>query len=178
MTMKIGVWPDSHMAYLREYRMPGTMAPMWSSRAPGNTVTRAVSRLKQPCRVFTLLSFSCLCNAFTMPGTWECSKAKGLRGGGWKGATSLWYMYTTIAISHLRNEKLKICLKRFGLSSVLPWSQLTCQSLPWLHPHRPAAVASGRKAWSVWAVLGTRWKCQLSHFLPVLKRKIQFLSLF
>ena len=69
-----------HMTHFSEYRIPGTMAPMWSSRAPGSTVTRAVSRLKQPCRVLTLLSFSCLCNAFTMPGTWVWSRARGLGG--------------------------------------------------------------------------------------------------
>ena len=54
------------------------MAPTWSSRAPGRTATRAVSRPKQPWRVFMLLSFSCLCRTLTMDGTWEPNKTIGL----------------------------------------------------------------------------------------------------
>jgi len=39
---------------------------------------REVSRAKQPCLVFTLLSLSCLCSARTMASTWVCSRATGL----------------------------------------------------------------------------------------------------
>ena len=43
-----------------EYCMPGTRTVRWWESAPGRTSTSSVRREKQPWRVLTLFSFSCL----------------------------------------------------------------------------------------------------------------------
>lgn len=57
--------------------LPGTSAGTCSARQPGRTLASSVRRLKQPCRDFMLLSFSCLCKALMMLGT--CSLEKKTR---------------------------------------------------------------------------------------------------
>ena len=66
------------MTYLREYSIPGTIAPMCSSSAPGRTDMREVRREKQLCRVFVDLSLICLWRDFTMLGTWAWRRERGL----------------------------------------------------------------------------------------------------
>ena len=58
------------------------MAPTWFPRAPGRTVMREVSKLKQPCLVLTLLSLSWRCKALTMDSTCEFNRERGLGGRG------------------------------------------------------------------------------------------------
>jgi len=70
---------NANAAYPRAYCMPGTSMGRWSLRAPGSTSTSSVSREKQPCRVFTLFSFSCLWTARTMSPIWPCSSSTGLK---------------------------------------------------------------------------------------------------
>lgn len=57
--------------------LPGSSAGTCSARQPGRTLASSVRRLKQPCRDFMLLSFSCLCKALMMLGT--CSLEKKTR---------------------------------------------------------------------------------------------------
>ena len=64
--------------YPSENCIPGTIAGIWSARAPGATLMSSVSRVKQPCLVLMLFSFICLCRALTMSATCRRNSAIGL----------------------------------------------------------------------------------------------------
>ena len=94
------VMGDSYRTYFRQYTIPGTKHPISFSSDPGRMSTRSVNNPKHPCinenttyctctcswvwlqaltcLVFTLLSFSCLCRAFTIFGICEFSIDRGL----------------------------------------------------------------------------------------------------
>ena len=70
--------PQLLSTHVRENRTPGSTTPMWSSKAPGSTVTREVRRAKQPSLVLGLLSLTCRLRADTMAGTCVERRARGV----------------------------------------------------------------------------------------------------